>query len=50
MQYEFTNAFIRDVKKSPAEVQSQIRKLIEELRTIDRLDELHNIKKNERLP
>jgi mRNA interferase RelE/StbE len=45
MKYEYTNAFIKDVKKSSPEIQSQVRNLVEEIRKVDRLVELPNVKK-----
>lgn len=45
MKYEYTNAFIKDVKKSSPELQSQIRSLIEEIKRVERLAELPNVKK-----
>ncbi|WP_342083098.1 type II toxin-antitoxin system RelE family toxin [Dyadobacter sp. OTU695] len=45
MKYEYTNAFIKDVKKSSPEIQSQVRDLVEEIRKVDRLVELPNVKK-----
>ncbi|OJV13433.1 MAG: hypothetical protein BGO21_16110 [Dyadobacter sp. 50-39] len=45
MKYEYTNAFIKDVKKSSSEVQSQIKNLIEEIKVVDRLVDIPNVKK-----
>jgi len=45
MKYEYTNAFIKDVKKTSPEIQSQIKNLIEEINAVDRLGDLPNVKK-----
>ena len=45
MKYEYTNAFIKDVKKSSPEIQAQIKNLIEEIRSADKLGDLPNVKK-----
>lgn len=45
MKYEYTNAFIKDVKKTSPEIQSQIKNLIEEINAVDKLGDLPNVKK-----
>lgn len=45
MLYEFTNAFIKDVKKSSPELQSQVWDLVNEIKRVDRLSDLPNVKK-----
>lgn len=45
MKYEYTNAFIKDVKKSAPEIQSQIKNLIEDIKAAGKLNDLPNIKK-----
>lgn len=39
MKYEYTNAFIKDVKKSSPEIQLQVRDLVGEIRKAGRLGE-----------
>jgi mRNA-degrading endonuclease RelE of RelBE toxin-antitoxin system len=45
MNYDVTNAFIKDVKKSPSEIQSQVKILIENIKQVEKLSDLRHVKK-----
>ena len=45
MKYDLTSAFIKDFKKSPLEIQSQIKALIGVIETAERLSDLQHVKK-----
>lgn len=36
MKYDLTSAFIQDVKKSPSDIQSQVKALIDNIKAADR--------------
>lgn len=45
MKYDLTNAFIKDFKKSPHEIQKQIKALIGSIEAAERLSDLQHVKK-----
>ena len=45
MKYDLTSSFIKDVKKSPLEIQAQVKALIGSIEAAERLSDLQHVKK-----
>lgn len=45
MIYDYASAFIKDVKKSSPELRLQIQSLVEDIKRVDRLQDLPDVKK-----
>lgn len=45
MKYDLTSSFIKDVKKSPLDIQSQVKALIGSIEAVERLSDLQHVKK-----
>jgi mRNA interferase RelE/StbE len=45
MKYDLTSSFIKDVKKSPLDIQSQVKALIGSIEAVERLSDWQHVKK-----